>query len=117
MSLNDRTAIEIFRAIAKEFESRDQTEVEIFLEIASTFVGPTVWGEKYNTGLAYMAAHLMSVSARAGAAGSVTSEHVGSVSVSYSAPSATDDSLATTSYGATFKSLRRLLVMTPVVRC
>ena len=117
MALSDRTALEIFRTIAKEFGSRDNSEVGIFLELAGSFVSEKVFAEKYQTGLAYMTAHLMTLSDRRGSAGSVTSERVGNVGVSYAPSSDSDDSLTATSYGVVFKSLRRLVTLTPVVRC
>lgn len=114
MALADRTALEIFRTIAGEFSDQDESVVNSFLEVASLWVNAARWGVKYNTGLAYMAAHLMATGERGSASGSVTSERVGNVAVNYSAPTS-DDLIATTGYGSTFLALRRTLALTPFV--
>lgn len=115
MALSDKTPKQVFAIIAPEFASLPPETIEGWLEIAGNWVDQGKWGSKYSTGLAYMAAHLIATSEKGGAAGAVTSERVGNVAVSYAAPNS-DDALASTGYGATFLSLRRSLVRSPMVR-
>ncbi len=102
----------VVKGIASNLSSKDDAELEMYLDLAKAWVSESVWGSRYSAGLAYMAAHLATVASR-GDKGNLTSESVGSVSKSY-ASHGTDD-LATTSYGATFLSLRKTLVLTPFI--
>lgn len=77
-------------------------------------VSEDAWDTLYDIGCAYLAAHLGSVGRRRGAAGSVMSESVGSVSRSYANSVAQGSAqLGSTSYGVEYE---RLIGLLPGVR-
>jgi hypothetical protein len=103
------------RGIASNLSSLSDDEIQTFLDLAKAWVGEAAWGSKYPVALAYMAAHLATLSSQKGA-GQMTSESVGPVSKSYASHGGSGDELSTTSYGATFLSLRKSIPMTPLMR-
>jgi hypothetical protein len=108
-------ALDKFRIIAPEFKDRSSTDIEAALGIAECWLGESVWGSKYEVGLAYMAAHLLSMSDREGAGGPLTQESVGGVSASYGTTGPSDELLTDTAYGRLFVSLRQTLATGPLV--
>src|SRR5690554_4956974 len=109
------TVVDILKEIAPEFASEDAARLDLFVELAAARISASVFGKVYPQALAYLTAHLLSVSARAstsgaGAAGPVTSATTGGVSVSYgqvaASVSVTDAALSTTAYGLEFLALR-----------
>lgn len=104
------------RAIAPEFKSRSDSDITVALGTAEAWLDECVWGCKYDTGQAYMAAHILAIADRDGAGGPISSESVGGVSVSYGTSGDSDEELNSTSYGQMFVSLRRTLVTGPLVR-
>jgi hypothetical protein len=109
-------AIDKFRFVAPEFAGRSNSDVETALDIASVWLDESVWLSKYETGLAYMAAHLMSMAEREGAGGPVTAESVGGVSASYGTTGPSEELLLDSVYGRLFVALRQTLVTSPLVR-
>lgn len=68
------------------------------------------WAELYDVGCVYLAAHLATLAARRGAAGSIQSESAGAVSRSYAnSVSAGSSQLGSTSYGIEYERLLGLL--------
>jgi hypothetical protein len=67
------------------------------------------WGDLYEAGCAWLAAHIATVSRRKGTGGAVQSESVGSVSRTYAVSTAS----YSTSYGAEYE---RLAGMVPEIR-
>jgi hypothetical protein len=108
----------LVQSIATEFKGRASEEVQVFLDIAMTMVDSTVWGDKYDYGVAYLAAHLMTMTERKGVGGAVIKEHVGEITVQYSQPNtdAVKSLYLATSYGQIYLSLRSQLVLTPLAR-
>lgn len=110
------TVVDILKEIAPEFASEDAARLDLFVELAAARISAPVFGKVYPQALAYLAAHLLSVSARSasagagGAAGPVTSATTGGVSVSFGqaqvSVSTTDAALSTTGYGLEFLALR-----------
>jgi hypothetical protein len=66
------------------------------------------WGDWLDLGATYLAAHLATMSKRAGTGGAVVSESVGSVSRSY-AVAPTTAAMTSTGYGQEFCRLQNLL--------
>lgn len=100
-SLKDRFAV---------FDPLSDAVVEAAITEAELFVNETAWGDKYDTGVLYRAAHILELdSAGATAApGPVSSEKLLSYSVSYDGTSmdAADSNLASTAYGRRFIEAR-----------
>lgn len=112
--------LDTVRAIAPA-QTADLTddEVEVFIALAADRLSAEVWGARlYPQGVAYLAAHLLTITARgaagggSGAAGPVRQEMAGRVMVSYSdsaASSGAGSDLGATPYGQEFLALRRKL--------
>lgn len=72
------------------------------------------WGDLYDVGCAYLAAHLAAMGRRRGTSGVVSSESVGSVSRSYSSSVAQGAAtLGATTYGTEYE---RLMMLNPAFR-
>lgn len=76
---------------------------DVALQVSSAY-----WGTRFDLGSKYLAAHLATLTKRAGAAGQVASMAVGGVSVSYTSDSMTGDGLKTTSYGQEYDRLSKM---------
>ena len=107
----------LVKAIAPELRDRPSADFDTFTELADPWLDEAVWASKYRSGLAYLVAHLMTLSSvdRAGAGGPITSESVGAVSVSYGSSGDSEEELGSTAYGQTFVSLRKGIVSSPLV--
>lgn len=102
------------KIIAPELASESDARIELFIDLAKLSVNESVWGDKYELGVAVMTAHLMTMANSGGAGvGPVTSEKVGDLSRSYAAGDA-NDTLMSTAYGKWFVQLRKELVITPL---
>jgi hypothetical protein len=92
-------------------------EITAFIELAQDRLSLLVWGTRlYPQGVAYLTAHLLTVTFRgsagggSGAAGPVRQEMAGRVMVSYAASSdAASTGLRSTPYGEEFLNLRKKL--------
>lgn len=118
MALN----IAIFNALAPEFASYDPSALSIVADIAATLVNQSVWGSKYDAGVAYMTAHMLKMAkveeAASSGAGPVTMEKVGDRQVQYGSNSSATGSeaeLKQTRYGAMFLQMRRTLQVSPFI--
>jgi len=109
------TIVDILFDLAPELADEPLHRVDTFIGLAAARISASVFGKVYPQAVAYLTAHLLSVSARAstsgaGAAGPVTSATTGGVSVSYgqvaASVSVTDAALSTTAYGLEFLALR-----------
>ena len=115
------------KALFPEFSAVNDVRIQALLDIANLSVSQKVWGSAYAPGMAYLVAHLLKrsgaaigVSGGSSNAGTVSSEKVGELPRSYSAPggsgsSGEDAFLSTTSYGMEYLRLRRQLLVTPMV--
>jgi hypothetical protein len=105
------------RIIAPELKDRPTSEFEVFQSLAEVWLDEDVWGAKFTVGLAYLVAHLMTLSISRGGeiAGPLTSETVGATSASYGTSGLTEEEMGTTGYGQMFVSLRRGIVYSPLV--
>lgn len=97
-------------AIAPELASVVTATQNKILAFVDLQFNTTLWGDKLDMGKTYLAAHLGTLSRRAGAGGPVVSESVGQVSRSYAASIASGAAmLESTSYGLEYKRLLRQL--------
>lgn len=101
-------------AVAPELATQSNERIQLFIGYATPYVNANVWGEKTNYALSLFTAHLMTLTGRQGAGGSISSETVGGLSRSYSNPSSTD-AMASTGYGQTFAMLMKSLPTSPRV--
>lgn len=111
------TALEYFDIIAPEFATLDNKED--FISVADVQVTDSITQEQRNLIVAYLAAHIATISSRnAGAAGAIASLQEGSVSVSFN-KSATKNGFAgvsDTSYGLEYTRLIKSNIFAPRTR-
>ena len=98
-----------------EFESAQDTRVDLFIADAQLQINATQWGDLCELGVIYLAAHLMCTvgntdGSGAVAPGPVKKEKVGEIATEYAVGSsgkAGDDFLASTIYGQAYLDLKR----------
>lgn len=101
-----------------EFVAVDPARIQTYLDDAALSVNASLWGNKADLGIAYLAAHLLTLDNRGGngASGPVTSEKVGDLQRNYAAPQGSLDPVySTTNYGIQFIRLRRSILISPLV--
>lgn len=97
--------------IAPEFDATDPRRLERFIDYATLQVG-SVFGKKRNLATALLAAHMLSMSERQGAGGTIASEKEGELSRSYALPALSRD-ISSTSYGQEFNRIARSVIFCP----
>lgn len=108
------------KKLAPELETETTSRLQFFIDFAVMNVNTSYFGDKTDKAVTLLAAHFLSMANRGGAGGSVTSEKVGDLSTSYSAPSGkvSESELATTAYGQMFLTILKSLSISPrVVGC
>ena len=117
------TTLEIFRLVAKEFETVSDDEVNGWIALTKPLISKRIFGQVYNQAVSLLTAHRMKVSGSYASSDEVTnqtnafgvssySEGDTSVSFNVSNISTADDSwYALTSYGLQFLELRRLYIV------
>lgn len=100
-------------AIAPELSTVGASTQTAILAYANAELDAATWGGRLERGRAYLAAHLATLSRRAGSGGAVVSESVGDVSRAYSTGDALASDLEATAYG---KEFRRLIKTLPLAR-
>lgn len=91
---------------------------DTFLEFAVDQMNPVVWGKVYELGVAYLAAHMLTIARRTeaagpsgGGSGPITSKRAGQVAIQYGQMSSSANSDLTyyqnTPYGIEFLRLRK----------
>lgn len=107
--------------IAPELSSVSDDTFSFFITEAGRYINQAAWGEKANFAHALYTAHLLTMSSRGassqGAAGPVTAMKLGEASINFGQInlSGNDAILGTTTYGSQFLSLRKTLVISPIV--
>jgi hypothetical protein len=96
-------------AIAPELATLEARAQEMILGIVDAQVDASTWGELADIGRVYLAAHLATISRRAGAGGPVTAEKLGPMAQSYGFSGGTVRSFDSTGYGMEYERLTRLL--------
>ncbi len=102
------------------FTSVADGTVQKWLDRAAKMMSSDRWGDLYDDGQTFLAAHLMAcaglVAGVGAAAGAVKSKTVGPISITYeqAAASIADADLERTTYGRTYKTMRSTLVIGPM---
>lgn len=111
------STIAYVHSIAPEFKDKPPDQITTAIDVAKLSVDSKVWKTKYDAGVAFLAAHILTMIARAGVSGAVIEETVGEVTQRYSSPISDGkrDQYLATSYGAEYLRLRNTLVFTPMV--
>ena len=108
-------SVAMFRDLMPEFATTADSRISSFITMAAKRVDSSVFGDLADYAVCYLAAHNLSLSGNglsdsAGTAGPVSSESVGSVSVSYSGTpafsSAANAMLMKTKYGQEYCAIR-----------
>ena len=116
------TPIEIFRLVATEFSSMEDTTVSQWLELTSPLISKRVFGKLYEEALALLTAHRLKMAGYGvssyGTVGDtlrIGSYSEGETSIGFTVNQATnllvDAELTLTPYGLEYLSLRRLVVI------
>ena len=113
-------ATDVLFDVAPEFFTTDTSalaRVSRFLGYAQQSVNSVSYGTNFSLATAYMAAHMLTMSARAGVGGAITMNEVGPFRQSFAAPGdkggASD--LMQTSYGRALLALRNQVSRTPLL--
>lgn len=91
-------------------------QIDFYLDCACSMVNAQCWGSKFECGVIYLAAHLMTV-ANGGETGAVTSKKIDKISVGYASTSfdTSDAAFSSTKYGRNYLALRETIIVFPVV--
>lgn len=104
-----------FKARFTEFASVEDTRVQLFIDDAELEMSESAWGNIYDKGLAYLTAHLLTISdltasGNSGSLNALASRAVDGVSESFATPTMDDNNnIASTSYGQEYARLLRLI--------
>lgn len=121
------TNIQVLDLLAPEFSAVDTTIKTDFITQAAAQLSPVVWGSKYQMGLVRLAAHWLTLRARAlagsgggggGSAGPVKREKAGDLEIEYasSASSTAAGSYSTSPYGTTSHGMEYLVLRAELPR-
>lgn len=92
--------------IAPEMADIDSAQRTAMADLAALSVG-AVFGNQQELATAYLTAHMLTVSQRAGNGGAVKSLKEGDLNITYGDNAAGGDSLGSTSYGQEFIRIRK----------
>jgi hypothetical protein len=108
MSLSALSIRELVREVAPETRDAPDATLDVFIEIATLRISPSVFGSLYRVAVAYLAAHYYVLTQqRAGAPGPVTFRRAGEVAESYAANSDNHSGFRDTAYGNLYLEIRR----------
>lgn len=108
MAIDSLSIRDLLKELAPETQGADDLTLDIFIEIATLRISPSVFGLLFRPAVAYLAAHYYVLTQqREGASGPVTSRRAGEVAESYGRSTDTPSGLGDTGYGNLFKELRR----------
>jgi hypothetical protein len=81
-------ALKLLKALAPQFEARGDATLSVFVDLATSFVSPSVYGKDYPRALAYVAAAILTDTDNAadGVAGPLIGRRAGEVSENFAAP-------------------------------
>ena len=119
------TALEIIRAVGREFANVPDDQIEMYIDIVRPMVSKKRFGDLYEHGLAYLVMHKMKMAGYGdnplgtmgtiGIGFSLSSVSEGGSSISFGANQssnlAKDSELTLTSYGLQFLSIRRMVIV------
>lgn len=107
-----------FKIRFPEFDSVDDSRIQLFIDDSVLILNETYWGTKYDLGLYYLTAHYLTVATRMAngnsddASSSVTGKAVDGTSVTYGSPvinDGSDDFYNASAYGKQYLALRKNL--------
>lgn len=107
----------LFKIRFPEFVAIDDDRIQLFLDDAADGMSAIIWGERFDTGQAYLAAHFLvngensAAGGGTGASGPVASRSVDGTSVSYAQVSSTDGSRNEGFYKSTIYGQRYLAIL------
>lgn len=116
----------ITQDIAQEFAGEIVARIDRFIEYAKLQVSATVFGDRYDLAVAYLAAHMLALANRNddegtnGNAGIITQRKEGDLSLSFALPNALnniDGTLQLTSYGIEYERIRSMCVVSVGLYC
>ena len=100
------TVLEIFRLIALEFASVTGIDAQKYIDLVTSQVSSSCFGDDYKLAIAYLAAHTLALANRVGGeSGSVTMKKEGELSFNFSGNNG--DLMQLTSYGQQFLALQK----------
>ena len=105
--------IEIFRLVATEFSSMEDTTVSQWLELTSPLISKRVFGKLYDQALALLTAHRLKMAGYGDSSYGTVGDtlRIGSFTVNQATNLLVDAELTLTPYGLEYLSLRRLVVI------
>lgn len=113
--------LDTFKLLVPETADYTDAQLESFLGIAGDYVSTTVFGEKYNEAISYLAGHFLILASTTGdapsvnAAGPLIGERAGEVARQYGFSQqsrAKDDMLSRTTYGNMYRFIQSSVVKT-----
>lgn len=103
--------LDMLKSVAPELGDEEDERLERFIEMAAQRISAKVFGKVYPQAVAYLAAHMVTLSNRkrdtdVAAAGPVTSVSTGGLSMQFDGGGPEGDELDSTPYGRQFQQLR-----------
>ena len=106
-----------FKIRFPEFDSTLDARIQLFIDDSIVILNESYWGDKYDLGVAYLSAHLLTMGTKSengddDAVSSIASQAVDGVSISFNSPAINtlDDAYySSTAYGQRYLALRRTL--------
>lgn len=100
------TILEIFRAVAPEYGSITDANIQVYIDLAIPQVDESQFGTDYNLAVAYLAADILSmaIKQRDSSVGIASSKKAGDLAITYAMPNVLD-SYSYSIYGEMFKRL------------
>lgn len=96
------------------YESRQESEIDFYLTLASDYCPLSQWGKRRNNGIALLTAHFLEVSWRESAVtASLASGLTGGNTISM--PSTFDESIKLTDFGRQWNMLRNNIPVAPII--
>ncbi len=96
------------KKFAPEFSDLTNQRIQLFIDMAGRNLNSEYWGEKYNDGHMLLTSHYLTLGERQGIGGSISSEKVGDLAVSYAGVS-DKSKFGQTSYGQMFEQMMKTL--------
>lgn len=107
-------AIETFLNRFPRFNSREASEVQAVLRLAERQCAPSSWGNRWEDGVCYLAAHLLELDWLQTAQTSATAANIAAASKQPALPDFGPDSYRRTLWGSTYLQLKRSLPITHI---
>lgn len=96
--------------IAPEHSAVSESDRAAAIALAEKRVG-SAFGDLREQAIAYLTAHILTVSQRAGSGGSVRMKKEGDLQIMYADPASKNAALGQTAYGMEFEQIRKMKIM------